>query len=64
MHYQGKDINPTELSEKFANYFDYKVKRIVASCEVDSNVYNGKKKVSCADKNFMRLENIVRAFKN
>ena len=61
---QGKDINRTELSEKFVNYFEDKVKRIVASREVDNKVYNGKKKVSWADKNFMCLENIVRAFKS
>ena len=40
------DIINTDVRESFFNYFDEKVKHIVATtatCNLDENVYNGKK---------------------
>ena len=44
--------------------FDDKVENIITSCEVDNNVYNGRKKVTCTSHNFMSMENIAKAFKS
>ena len=63
MKLKGKEINQSELAENFATFFENKVKDIVKSCKVDDSVYNGTKKVTCNDHNFMSVENIVKAFK-
>ena len=40
----SNSINPNDLSDAFAQFFDSKVKLIVETCEVKNNVYNSKKK--------------------
>ena len=64
MQVNGHPINPIELSETFACFFDEKVKSIVESCKVGNDVYNGKRKVHSTDKNFMTVENVNRAIKS
>ena len=64
MKLEGKLINNLDLSNSFAEYFDNKVKKIVESCRVDEEVYNGNCKVTCPSLNFMTLENISRAMKS
>ena len=55
----GKIIDNLNLSNSFAEFFDKKVKKIVESCKVDSQVYNGKRKENCTNENFMRIENVT-----
>ena len=64
MKIAGKTIHTDDLSESFAEFFDNKVKRIVETCEVDSSVYNGKKKLNCDTENFMTVENVSNAMKS
>ena len=64
MKIAGKTIPVDDLSESFADFFDNKVKRVVETCEVDDNIYNGKKKLECGNENFMTLENVSRAMKS
>ena len=59
----GNNVEKAEISDSFANYFNEKVKSIVESCNVENDVYNGKKKVNCNDENFMTLENVTKAIK-
>ena len=64
MKHAGITIQKQNLSESFADFFDEKVKKIVETCEVDHNSYNGKRKVNCADENFMTLKNVSNAMKS
>ena len=64
MKIAGKTIHTDDLSESFAEFFDNKVKRIVETCEVDSSVYNGKRKLNCNTENFMTVENVSNAMKS
>ena len=58
MKYNGIEINSTDLSDTFANFFDKKVKDIVSTCEVDNEVYNGTRKVNCPSTNFVSTQNV------
>ena len=64
MHYKRRKIQPAELSETYACFFDEKVKAIVESCKVNNDIYNGKRKVRTTDENFMTIENVSRAIKS
>ena len=57
----GIGINPIDLSDAFAEFFDKKVKSIVDTCIVDENVYNGTKKVGGLESNFMTTRNVCDA---
>ena len=54
----GNTIKEGQLSESFANYFDQKVKKIVETCRIDENVYNGRKKIETINDNFMSVEKV------
>ena len=64
MRMDGNIVKSEDLSDCFANFFDNKVKRIVETCKVDNNVYNGKRKVTCNNGNFMTPDNIIKALKS
>ena len=57
----GKSINPSNLSDAFAEFFDKKVKSIVETCRVNDNVYNGIKKVGSLESNLMTTKNVCDA---
>ena len=57
-------INLNELPDAFADFFSNKVKKIVTECKVDNNVYNGKRKLYCQNKNFMTPDNIIKAIRS
>ena len=42
MRKAGTNVDPKDVSESFADFFDNKVKNIVNSCVVDENVNNGR----------------------
>ena len=58
MKHNGIEIINSELSDTFANFFDKKVKDIVSTCEVDNEVYNGIRKVTCPSSNFVTIKNV------
>jgi hypothetical protein len=77
---KAKDLNITSLPESlslnsvnipkrdqpdaFAEFFKQKVKVIIDNCKVDSNVYNGTKKLNADNENFMTPENVISAIKS
>ena len=64
MRLGGINIEESNRSNAFAEFFDEKVKKTVLSCKVDNNVYNGQQKVNCVNDIFMTLENVFKAMKS
>ena len=65
MTQSNKEFKTDEsIAQGFANFFEKKVEDIVARTEIDPNVYNGKKKVDSASKNFFTEENVSKAMQN
>ena len=64
MRLGGINIEESNRSNAFAEFFDEKVKKIVLSCKVDNNVYSGQQKMNCLNDNFMTLENVSIAMKS
>ena len=60
----GSNIDPNNLSDAFAQFFDNKVKSIVDTCKVEDNVYNGTTKVFSHESNFMTTKNVSDAIKS
>ena len=61
----GIEINPCNVSESFADFFDNKVKNIVSSCIVDENVYNGKRIIhNNKNKNFVNHDTCMEALRS
>ena len=54
----GISIDPSGLSDAFAEFFDKKVKSIVETCRVNDNVYNGTRKVDGLESNFMTTRHV------
>ena len=54
----GISIDPSGLSDAFAEFFDKKVKSIVETCRVNDNVYNGTRKVDGLESNFMTTKHV------
>ena len=55
------EIAPSELPDTFAEYFKNKVENIVLDQTINNEVYNGVRKLYCADVHFMSIENILEA---
>ena len=53
MYEAGNEINPEKLPERFAKFFDDKIKDVLAQTSLDENVYNGYQKVNSESKFFM-----------
>ena len=64
MKHEGTLILNSDLSDAFADFFDMKVKNIVTSCKVEDDVYNGRKKLHCNDKNFINESNVQKALES
>ena len=61
----GVEINPGNVSESFAEFFDKKVKSIVSSCTIDENVYNGRRIIpNSNNKNFVNYDNCMEALRS
>ena len=54
----GISIDPSGLSDAFAEFFDKKVKSIVETCRVNDTVYNGTRKVDGLESNFMATKHV------
>ena len=50
---EGAEIHTDQVAERFANFFDTKIKNIINSTEVDDGVYNGSNKAKSEVKFFM-----------
>ena len=64
MNLNGTSIANENLAEAFADMFEIKVKDIVTTTSIEANVYNGYKKITVEDKNFMTPANIISAIKS
>ena len=64
MNLGGLEINESNLSDAFVDFFDQKVKNIVNSCKVEDDVYNGKKKIFTGSKNFISSTSVMNALKS
>ena len=56
----GEDIDEDELADKFAEFFDTKIKNLSGQATIDPSIYNGKKKINCENKMFMDEHNKAR----
>jgi hypothetical protein len=52
------EIDPKELADRFAAFFDDKVKSVTSNAIINDNVYNGSRKVFVENKFFMDTENL------
>ena len=64
MNLGGLEINESNLSDAFVDFFDQKVKNIVNSCKVEDDVYNGIKKIFTGSKNFISSTSVMNALKS
>ena len=60
----GNEINPPQIPEAFADYFDTKIKSALAETQIRDNVYNGKRKVISESKMFMSSNDILECLKS
>jgi hypothetical protein len=58
MYEAGDEIDPKKLSERFAKFFDNKIKDVLGQTCVEENVFNGNKKVNSETKFFMSAQRI------
>ena len=61
MKHNGTFVSNENLAEEFATMFEKKIQDIVAETTIDNSVYNGVRKVTVEDKNFMTGFNIRNA---
>ena len=64
MSFNDIQITGGAISEKFAEFFDKKVRGIVESTKVDQGVYNGRRKIHAEDWMFMTGERIIECIKS
>ena len=57
----GVEVEIDQLSDRFAEHFQQKIKNLSANIEINEHVYNGVSKFTTGDKNFMTSENILKA---
>ena len=58
------NVTTENLPDTFAEFFSNKVKKIVEDCTINQNVYNGKRKITAQNENFMTPENVLNAIKS
>jgi hypothetical protein len=61
MHEAGNEINPKKLPDRFAKFFDNKIKDVWGQTSLEENVFNGNKKVISESKFFMSTQ-LIRKF--
>ena len=52
----GIEIKESTLTDRFADFFDKKIKNLHYEANIDENVYNGRKLITTTDKFFMDFE--------
>ena len=55
MTLNGVSINPSELPDAFASFFENKVQLIVNDQTIDDSVHNGTRKMWTTDHHFMSM---------
>ena len=63
MTLNGVSINPSDLPDAFASFFENKVQLFVNDQTIDDSVHNGTRKMWTTDYHFMSIENIIKAVK-
>ena len=58
MFEKNVEIPENLLPDRFAGFFDIKIKNLLEEVEVDDSVYNGRKQIATRDKFFMDLETV------
>ncbi len=64
LFHNGEEINPPQIPEAFADFFDTKIKNALAETQIKNNVYNGKRKVTSESKMFMSSKDILECLKS
>ena len=64
MNNDGKPIPNDELAEEFATMFEEKIRNITTTTRINDTVYNGSRKITETDKNFMTPTNVKAAILN
>ena len=62
MYLNNIKIPNTILAQKFADFFENKVKTIISEVEISEDVYNGKRKIFSQNEMFMNTHNIKKCF--
>ena len=62
MYLNNIKIPNTILAQKFADFFENKVKTIIWEVEISEDVYNGKRKIFSQNEMFMNTHNIKKCF--
>ena len=64
MFHNGIEINKSELSEQFANYFDKKIRNVKDQATIDDSVYNGTRKAWVENEFFMGESQVLECVKS
>jgi hypothetical protein len=56
LYLNNETINAKELPDKFASFFDRRVRDLTSETDLDENVYNGRKLVKATNRMFMDAE--------
>ena len=54
----GEDIEEEKLADKFAEYFDAKIRNLSEQATIDPSIYNGRKKINGVNKMFMDEDSV------
>ena len=55
------EVDENEIPESFAEYFASKISSLMVNIAIDPNVYNGNRRITSTEENFMTSQNILRA---
>ena len=55
------EVDEKEIPESFAEYFASKISSLMVNIAIDPNVYNGNRRITSTEENFMTSQNILRA---
>ena len=58
MHEENVEIEENTLPDRFASFYDKKVKKLLEEVQIDDDVYNGRRKVNLSDEFFMDFETV------
>ena len=61
MNIDNVEVDNCNLAEAFIEYFDKNVTTIVNSFKVGQDIYNGNKKLTCINQNFINQTNLMKA---
>ena len=61
MNIDNEEVDNCNLAEAFTEYFDKNITTIVNSFKVGQDIYNGNKKLTCINQNFINQTNLMKA---